>query len=761
MNRFKMLNDIRWIGPERKSGIETTYFKTIFTMPKIPEQAILHISANERFCLYINGAEILHGPCRGDHWHQYCDTIDVLPFLAAGTNIIAVKVTAYEPFEVTNDDKTNSGPLWAMSNAAGPMLICWSEGFEVSTGRADWYYLNDNAISWKFEPAAFWMGCTESVDGCLLPHKWQSEKSIGSDFTLAKLKWNNQVMFGEINPLFLYERPIKYLLRKEPEFLSEEISVPANTTYEAVFDTKQLTTAFIYLCCTGGAGSSITMLYAEAFSKPTESGRQRYKGVRSDATGELAGISDIYRPGGSEEIYSPSWFRTFRFIKLTIVTKDDPVTISPIKYTETRYPVEDKVKFEANDWIRKVWDISLRTLELCMHESYEDCPFYEQLQYTMDTRLQMIFTYVISGDSSLQLKAIHDYHTSMLPEGILQCRFPSKLTQVIPGFSLHWIFMLKDYYIEAGSTALPVLERYRTTMESVLAWFKRKTGPLGLVEHVGYWDFCDWTDAWDDIHGTPRAALSGPSTIHNLVYAYALQVGGFIMNVCGFNCLAEAYKKERAALLKKVDELCWSEEKGLYREGPGFEEYSQHAQIWAVLNKLAAGEKARNLMQIVLSDKSLVQCSFVMQYYMFRALEEAGMYMETEKLWKLWQDLIELDLTTVPEIPGNYSRSDCHAWGSLLLHELPRKFLGVQPLLPGYEKVVIQPKAFYVKKISGSVPTPHGDVSVRWEINNGVFSIEGNTPISAEVILPDGTCREAIGGFSYSIVTGGTFIEME
>lgn len=768
MKRMELPENVKWIGVERKDGffIETAYFKKVFTYAETVEDANLFISANTRYCLYVNGTEILHGPCKADRWHHYCDTVNIAPYLVQGVNVIAAKVTAYPPLETAKEDNSNFGPIWAMSPHTGPMLMVWGElgkNTDISTGRSTWYYRNDSAIQWRWQPQAIWMGCTEEVDGEKLPWGWQTEASVSEGFMPAKVGWDNIVRYGEVPSLFLYERPIKYLLRKEINGLSvlthsEGFSFPlddspvvlsANNTYEAVVAAERLTTAFVYLRCKNGAGSVINLLYSEAFSK--NDGQRLYKEGRSDTSGALLGVTDIYHPGGGEEVYSPSWFRTFRFIKIIIKTGDKPLTLYPLTLIETRYPLDNKVTFTTNrPWAQKVWDISLRTLELCMHESYEDCPFYEQLQYTMDTRLQMLFTYAVSNDTDLPRKTIHDYHTSLLPEGMLQSRFPSKLPQVIPVFSLHWIFMLKDIYMETGD--LSILERYRPTMESVLGWFKRKTGAQGLIEHLDYWDFADWTEAWSDIGGTPRASLHGPSTIQNLVYAYALEVSAEILDALSYTQLAHHYREEKFDILAKIDALCWSEEKGLYREGPTFEEYSQHAQLWAVLNGVAKGEKARSVMNKTITDTSLIPCSFVWQFYLFRALEQAGMYEETENLWHLWIELLSLDLTTVPEIPGKYTRSDCHAWGALILHELPRKFLGVTPLAPGYGKVQIRPMGLYMRDISGSVPTPYGIVTISWQYDGNRFAMEGSTPVPALVILPNGEAHEIqAGSFAFNI----------
>ncbi len=85
--------------------------------------------------------------------------------------------------------------------------------------------------------------------------------------------------------------------------------------------------------------------------------------------------------------------RTFRFI--VIKASDGKLAEMPAVpvYRRTGYPliVESTVD-SSTPWVKQLWDICLRTLQNCMLETYIDCPYYEQLQFIMDTRLQMLFT---------------------------------------------------------------------------------------------------------------------------------------------------------------------------------------------------------------------------------------------------------------------------------------------------------------------------------------------------------------------------------
>jgi len=751
-----------WSAPATRAldencRIETAYFKQVAQVTGAVKAAKIRISANNRYCLYVNGAAVVDGPCKGTEWYQFCDMVDIKPYLREGTNVIAVKVVAFHSRANWTATYENVGPVSVMASSYGPLLVVGgdietNEGMvALSTGKAEWYCKVDDAIAWKNFGSATLVGALEVTDGAKLPHGWTESETIGEGFAKVVDKLVNEVSYGETNGLTLYERPIPFLIREKLAPLKPMAGTgnlvfdaagkavcAANQTYSIVLEAPRMTTSFVSLRCVGGAGSRVTMTYSEGFVGYDEKG-EIWKKHRKDISGEVDGISDVYLPGGQDERYEPFWFRTFLLVQMEVTTGEAPLTVYMPSFVETRYPLETQITAasDASEWVKPVWDISLRTLQLCMHETYEDCPFYEQLQYTMDTRLQMLFTYAVSGDTRMARRTIHDFHTSCLPEGILQSRYPTNYRQVIPTFSLHWILMLADYYEETGD--IEWIRPYRFTAERVFNWFDRHKGAYGLAEYLGrtgHWDFADWPLEWKA--GVPNAVAHGPGTINNLCYAYTMLKAVPLFDKLGFPALGAYYAGEAQKILDAVMRHCWNEEKQLFREGPGFEEYSQHAQVWAVLCGLVKGDAAKRLMEKVITDKSLVQCTFVMQFYMFRALEEAGLYGETEALWNMWRSLLADGLTTVPEVPGEWTRSDCHAWGALMLYEFPRRVLGVTPLEPGYSEIQVKPMALYLQNACGDALTPQGKVHVDWAVVNGQFTMTLETPVPAQVVLPDG-----------------------
>lgn len=765
MKLCKFDRDARTIGARSRLlkdflPIETAWFKTVFSAEK-GEKLTLRIFAASRYCLYVNGEMVHNGPLKGDRNASFADRIPIGDYLIDGENVVSVKVTAYPPYEayVFGDGETNVGPFGVASTASGPCLMIVSEGkTDLSTGYADWRVWNDASVSYQKGPMGFIMGGNERIDVSKMSA--HTKDADMSDFEPAVVRWvQRHGVATSVPPFALYERTLPEM-RLDPEqgfnrimnaaeegcekiALDRPMTLAPNGRYSVDYDAGELRTAYFFLRMAGGAGAKIEIRYCEGYSNVCREGAYPHpvKGRRDDCEHfSFIGLSDWLYPDGREWAFQSFWFRTFRFVRLVIETKDGPLTILPPTYRTTRYPLDVKAKIAPEQsWVRELWDISVRTLELCMHETHEDCPYYEQLQYTFDTRLQMLFTYALSADTRMAERVIYDFHSSLLPEGLLLSRYPTTELQVIPVFCLHWIGMLNDYYLQTGDDRL--LRRYRTTVESILDWFARKKGPSGLCEHLGYWEFFDWPEEWGPGYGQPNAAIQeGISTDENLVYALFLRIAAEMFDRLGRTQDAGFYRQERSELLKNIQNLCWNPERKLYREGPTTEEYSQHAQFYAVLNDLVVGDEAVDLMRRTIRDKSLVQATFPLQFDLFRAMEKVGLYEETEQLWPLWQSLLGDNLSTVPEVPGNQTRSDCHAWGAELLFEYPNRILGVYPDKPGYERIGIHPHGLFLGQAAGEVPTPKGMVSVRWTHRDGHFSMTADWPagVPARITLPDG-----------------------
>jgi len=792
MDVVTKLTDAYWLsardpeyGPERTGPVsnnEVAYFRCAFALSE-PAALLLSVSAHSRYRLWVNGEAVLSGPCKGDRWRHYYETVDVSRYLTVGDNVIAVKVVAYGPYE--SQPPGWGGPFSVTANAAGPCLIASGKCLavdgrvlaDVATGKPGdgWLVCNDEAVGWEAYGPTHFMGAMERVDGTKLPRDWNRAVRPGGDWRAPHRRWQADGRpYGIIPPFPLSERPIPLLYEIERSFVRDIVSarsdaepisfgpdgraaqpaeIPPRSRRAVILDAGELTTGYMRVDVEGGRGSRVRILYAESFSSRREDGFP-VKGKRDDAERfDLIGQEDVYLPSGGRDTYEPFWFRTFRFVRIEVETGEEPLLLHPPLYRETGYPLEATSAADSSaSWIKPLWEVSLRTLQRCMHETYEDCPYYEQLQYAMDTRLQILFTYSASADTRLALRAIDDYAASLLPEGILQARFPCEESQVIPTFSLHWILMIDDYYWQTGDTG--VIRRYRSTIDAVLDWFDRKIGPSGLVERLGYWEFIDWVEEWEALNGAPTATLSGPSAIHNLVYAYTLRTAAGLSRLAAREETACEYEKRAADILAAVHAHCWSEAEGLYREGPGLAQFSQHAQVWAVLAGLAEGEQGRLLMERMLERDDLLRCSYAMSYYLFRALEKCGLYHETERLWEPWKELLTLNLTTWPEDPF-MQRSDCHGWGALPLYEFTRCLLGVHADLPGWKAIRIAPNCLSLDDMEGQAATPSGTVRVGWSREASGLAVFGESPegIPLRVVLPDGSTHSFPDGGRFNLLS--------
>jgi hypothetical protein len=466
----------------------------------------------------------------------------------------------------------------------------------------------------------------------------------------------------------------------------------------------------------------------------------RTKSNRADSDGRLYGMKDVYTvaDGQAEHTFEPFWFRAFRYIQVQITAAEEPLTLKSFTFRETFYPLDVKTDVHADTELDEIWKISLRTLENCRHETYEDCPFYEQNQFASDSRLQMLFTYQISSDDKLARKTLQEFHASQGPDGLIKAQFPAGFrSKQIPQFSLYWVAMVYDHMQYFAD--ISVARRYLATVDGILNHFDERITDLGLVGRFDEdtWPFIDWVPEWF-VPGKifescmPRAYTStGMATFNSLLYIVALMQAAEICNFVGRRDTAVEYNARADGLRKAVNKNCFEE--GIYTDGPSSPEYSQHSQVFAILSETVTGDAARDLMLRALEDTTLAQCSYSMQFYLFRAVEKVGLYNKLfPSLMAPWRQMIGDNLTTWAEHANN-ARSDCHGWSASPVHEIVTQVFGVSPAQPGFKRVRIAPRMELFETARGKFVTPAGDVSVAW--NKEALEVEVSADLEAEVVI--------------------------
>ncbi len=471
------------------------------------------------------------------------------------------------------------------------------------------------------------------------------------------------------------------------------------------------------------------MIYAEALID-----NKRNKGNRDSIDGKrIEGLADEFIADGSDyEIYSPLFFRTFRYLQLEIETKNEPLIINDIRSIFTGYPFKENAVFKSDKKeIDKLWQVGWRTARLCSVDTYFDCPYYEQLQYVGDTRIQAQISLYVSGDDRLMKKAIDDIGNSFIPDGLTQSRYPSRDMQLIPTFSLWWVCMIHDYWMHRKNDSF--IQSHLDGITRVLEWYKQHLGDNGMLGKLSWWQFVDWS--WDGIDsielgGVPPGVSHGGSTIITLQLAYTLKRAAQLMNAYGKKPLADDYAKLAQSLIETTYKLCWDDNKQMLADTYEKKNFSQHANILGILTDAIPASEQQKLLSRIIANKEITQCTYYFKFYLFEALKKTKMGDAFLPLLQPWYEMLNRGLTTFAEQPDP-TRSDCHAWSASPLYELLSIVCGVRSASPGFEKILIEPYFGNLKWIDGTIPHPNGNIIVHFENDNG--------KIKGAIELPAGT----------------------
>ena len=713
------------------------HFRKSLQLSAPPASLIVHISADNRYRLFVNGKPVAAGPAKGDLAHWFFETIDIAPFLHAGKNTLAAAVWNMGEFAAVSQ----------ISNQTAFILQADDTAYAQLNSGKEWKVLHDTAYRPCALPgelhlnAYFVIGPGDDVQAAAYPWNWEKTDYDDSNWPSATpIAKGVPTGYGSDNIWTLVPRsipPMEERLQRiqsvrrvsgrspSPDFISGKhpLTIAAHDSLTILLDQGFNTVAYPELWVNGGAGSSVRITYAEALFDTTGQ-----KGNRNTIDGKkILGNYDVYHPdGGQHRLFRPLWFRTFRYIQLDIHSGSQPLTIEDFYGVYTGYPFKEQASFASNDSsLQPIWKTGWRTARLCGGENYFDCPYYEQLQYEADTRIQSLISLYVSGDDRLMRKAITDFYNSRVSEGLTQGRYPSNRLQVIPPFSLFYISMVYDYWMHRKDDDF--IRPHLVAIRGILDWYeKRIDNDKKILGPMRWWNFVDWNNHFDG--GVPDGADDGNSSIISLQLACTLRQAAALMDYFNYPADADHYTSTAASLATHVYASCFDPAKGLMANTPEKKSFSQHASIFAVLaSSIPAADQAA-VMEKVLKDTSISQATFYFRFYLNQALKKAGLGDLYYAQLKPWRDMLSNGLTTFAENPDP-TRSDCHAWSASPVYDFLATLCGIVPDAPGFSRIRIAPNPGSLTHLRGKMPHPAGWIVVD-------LQRKGATGMHAEITLP-------------------------
>lgn len=731
-----ILQKARWIWPDNHHwNLHNCYalFRKECQLKTVPKKALLHITADQSYQLYINGHYICRGPARGFQKTWPFDSVNVAEWLRPGKNLIAVR--AHNP-GFSNFQYVHQG-------YAG-LLVAAKWGKTVLTSNSTWKGRRQTGVRNDTVPTSLQLFSQEVIDLRLEDPDWMLPEYDDSqwDSPICQVAWNampwyslqargmpmldeSELQIGQVigqasgrsaphyqTTMNLAHTRFDEGLEHQPcqadanEFTFQKSA--KNTWRSRLIDLGKLHVASVQLEITGATGGEIveTHHYEMIDSATLCPDYDPEAHCRMAFSNRL-----VCRQGSNQH----SFFHPFGFRYMIVTVRDNksPITIKP-SLRNALHPVQRKGSFTSSDTrLNDIWETCAWTQQICSMDAFVDTPYREQAQWWGDARVQAWNTFHLTGDTDLFQRGIQQIAAQTTPDGVTYGHAPTMAHRcILPDFTLVWMLTLWDFYWQTGSLA--PFRQHQSVIQKALEYFEDWTDPeTGLLRYDHrFWLFLDWTD----IH------KEGCSSVYSLWYLHALNRLEQMYSLIGDTTSATTCHKKATRLRKHLRKLINRDglmQDGYTENGDLVSETSVHAQTLALLTQLSPKNEKKMLEQRLLPYvrgelQTTIQPSAYWITYIYTELSQRGYGAEIlNDIRKRWAPMVEHGTTWENFSPRRSHESFSHAWSAHPLFHCMQILGGIRQSKANWSEISIQPD-FIGDAADICIPSPQGIIRSKW-----------------------------------------------
>jgi alpha-L-rhamnosidase len=698
-------------------------FRKQFEMTTLPQHATLHLFADVRYMLWVNGRHVERGPARFEPAAPEYDSVDITKFMCAGSNLISILVTAqisngrtrlHEPCLTAELVEQNDGESKIIFNTDATWK--WSDQTRYRRAITDWANIYDVVDA-----------RVEDGDWTQLDYddsKWATVEPV-KDKTWGTLTARRIPLLRETVVVPEWQAGLQW-------------PVMLKTNEQITFKFPHLVLAYVQIDMDADQGSVVELTYSPKTKITCRAGKQTY--ISTDT-------HSIFEGG--------------------IRVKSGRVTLQSVKFVERLYPFDQIGTFESsNPLLNQLWKTCVRGLEITSEDAYMDCADRERVEW-MDcdppafdaTRVAMAGSTAdgkeIFADPRLLEEMLRRTAYTLQPGGWVKAHTSSDRFDIhakMEDRACDWVEGARRYYESCGQTEV-IREIWPAIVKQMNYFLDRRTA-RGLVLAR------EWV-----VWGNPVGYQTCEGTALNAFVCKALVDAAFLGNLIGEKKQAKIFDRAAKDLADAINGVLWDKTAGTYYAGyydlaaakkaPDYRplklkvennliEPTRHAALFTLDQGVVPKNLQASVTKYLMANPPTE--NDIMQYYYFfkqqyAADEPAQDLAVLNKQRAEWKDMAESPYEATFEGLHSWG-SQAHCYGMFPAYFLSSYVLGVRLDGPVQKKsLLIEPRLGDLTEASGTVVTEFGPVPVSWEKvgEHWNFSAEVPAGIKTRLRLPVGT----------------------